>query len=102
MTALDLPSEEPIVIVVDPADPSASLEKVRRELQQPVDPPLVLDLAKVTYAGPRLLEMFDTMLQLAGDHSREIWLEHTAPSVYKALQIAKLDGFRRRARGPGR
>jgi anti-anti-sigma regulatory factor len=93
MTAATEPSF--VRVELDPANPGACLERVRRELQQPVDPPLVIDLHAVAYADPAILETLGEALQLARAMSRDVWIDGAAPGVYKALQIAKLGAFRR-------
>ena len=84
-------TEAPVRLSLEPATPQALLELLQTVLARQSPAAIVLDLAAVDYADPQTLRVLSAAAQAAREAPAELLLDCVAPSVYKAIHIAKLD-----------
>jgi anti-anti-sigma factor len=84
-------TKAPPRLSLEPAMPKAFLERLQTVLARQPPAAVVVDLTAVGYADPQTLRVLSAAARAAGEAGVELFLDRVAPSVYKAIQIAKLD-----------
>ncbi len=77
-------------LVFDPRMTEPFLQRVRSELQKGAVDAVTLQMEQVSYLDPGALAALRLVGETARSAGKTIVLEGVQPSVYKALQIAKL------------
>lgn len=77
-------------LVFDPRTTEPFLQRARSELQKGSVDGVTIQMEQVSYADPGALGVLRVVGETAQSAGKTIVLEGVQPSVYKALQIAKL------------